>query len=95
MTFDRLAPAQDCSDYICVTKTAERYRALSIPGTLQLGPMFADCWSLFDNVPEAIKSNEWITDERKNFLIERIAYWKEWAREKGGRSSVYSPSDWE
>jgi hypothetical protein len=95
MTFDRLAPARNCSDYICVTKTTERYRALTVPATLQLGPMFADCWSLFDNVADAIGSNRWITDERKAFLVERVAYWREWARDETRHPSIQSTGDWE
>jgi hypothetical protein len=95
MTFDRLEPARNCSDYICVTKTSERYKALSVPATLQLGPMFADCWSLFDKVADTIGSNRWMTDERKAFLIDRVGYWREWAREDAGHLSIKNTGDWE
>jgi hypothetical protein len=95
MTFDRLEPAPNCSDYICVTKTSERYRALTVPATLQLGPVFADCWSLFDNVAEAIDSNNWISNERKAFLVERTAYWRDWARDETRHPSIQRTDDWE
>jgi hypothetical protein len=95
MTYDRLQPAKNCSDYICITKTAERYRALSVPATLKLGPMFADCWPLFDDVPEVIRNNEWLSDERKAFLVERIGYWSEWARGEARRRSIVNTGDWE
>jgi len=95
MTFDRVAPARDCSDYICVTKTADRYRALSIPATLRLGPIFADCWPIIDNVRDVIMANPWLAYNRKTFLIERILYWSEWARNGAQQRSIINTGDWE
>lgn len=95
MTFDRLEPARNCSDYICVTKAGDRYRALSVPATLQLGPVFADSWPMIDGMRDAIIATSWITEDRKAFLVERIGYWSDWARDGERRHSIINMGDWE
>jgi len=71
MTFDCLKPARDDSGFICATKTAERYRAVSVPPTMRLGPRTAG-WCRIPGLPEAIMANEWISPERRKFLIEHL-----------------------
>src|SRR5262249_910549 len=44
MTFDRLEAVRDCAGYICAEKTGERFRAISVPPTMRLGP--SNAWPL-------------------------------------------------
>jgi len=80
MTFDRPHPAKDCSRYISAVKTNGPYRALAVPATMELGPMVADDFARIAALPEAIQKNEWISEERRRFLVERLPYWNAWAR---------------
>lgn len=83
ITFDRLEPDRKAEDLICVKKTGERYRAISIPPTLRLGYWHPEIWADIEDKQEAVQANEWLTEERKKFLIERLPYWDELA--KSGR----------
>jgi hypothetical protein len=82
MTFDRLRPAKDCRLYISAVKrkTNGPYRALAVPATMELGPKVADDFARIAALPEAIQKNEWISEERRRFLVERLPYWNAWAR---------------
>jgi hypothetical protein len=79
MTFDRLRPAMDCSQYIAATKRNARYRALAVPATVRIGPNVAEDFARIDGLREAILHNEWISEDRRRFLVERLPYWNGWA----------------
>jgi hypothetical protein len=78
MTFDRLAPHHDTSIFVSATKRQGRYKALAIPATFTLGPLSETLLRNVDGLPEAIRKNEWISAERRDFLLERLPYWTEW-----------------
>lgn len=95
MTFDRLKAVRDCAGYICAAKTGQRYRALSVPPTMRLGPSNAGAWCQIHGLPEAISTNEWISLERRQFLIKRLLFWTGWARSPGPLRSRVNWEDWE
>ena len=80
MTFDRLIPQYDARDFLCVRITNEGYYALSVPPTVCLGPIYAECWSHIRNKEEAVEASPYLETERKKFLLERFSYWDKWAR---------------
>ena len=79
MTFDRLRPAKDCSLYLSATKRNGAYRALAVPATMEIGPNVAEDFARIAAIPEAIQKNEWISEVRRRFLVERLPYWNSWA----------------
>jgi hypothetical protein len=79
MTFDRLSPAQDCRLYLSATKRNGAYRALAVPATMEIGPKVARWLVKIGGIPEAIERNDWMTEERRRFLAERLPYWNTWA----------------
>ena len=80
MTFDRLKPAYDCEQYLSVTKRNGPYRALAVPATMTIGPTVASSFSRIADIPQAIQKNDWLTGERRRFLIERLPYWNTWSK---------------
>ena len=44
-------------------------------------------------IPNAIRSNDWMSANRRDFLVERYAYWENWNR--GDRGRMFSTGDWE
>jgi hypothetical protein len=46
---------------------------------MRLGPNIAGAWRGIDGFPHAVMANEWISPERKQFLIQRLPYWQRWA----------------
>lgn len=89
MTFDRLSPASDCDIYMTATKRNSGYRALSVSATMQLGPNLTEPLTIIEGISEAVEKNAWISTERKQFLAERIPYWRAWA-EQGSRGIICS-----
>jgi len=89
MTFDRLAPDREAKSFMCV-KLVESpvegpvYEAVSVPPTLRLEPLYARYRSYIGKRDSAVNQNPWITPERKQFLLERFAYWDQWTREHRG-----------
>lgn len=47
---------------------------------MELGPGLIEPLTEISGIVDAIKRNDWISDERRQFLIERIPYWTAWAR---------------
>lgn len=83
MTYDRLHPAKDLDNVVTLKVNAKgEFNLLAIPPTLLLGPHLADDFAVFLNRDNAINSNQLISVERKKFLIKRLAYWDEWAKNK-------------
>lgn len=84
MTYDRLHPQRDLSFCICAKLDNQGYRAVSIPPTLELGPMSADDWKLIRDKEAAVRTNRYLSEARKNFLTTRWSYWDAWAKNDGG-----------
>ena len=70
MTFDGLEHSKDCSDFVAATKGNDVYRALAVPATSSLGPWTAELLLKIEGIEEAIQKNEWMTEDRRRFLIE-------------------------
>jgi hypothetical protein len=84
MTYDRLRPQRDLSWCLCAKLDGEGYRAVSIPPTLELGPMLADNWKLIRDKEAAVHANKYLCEKRKDFLATRWSYWDKWANNGGG-----------
>ena len=89
MSFDRLTDLKlndlDCQIAITIKSTGSgHFKAVWIPETFTLGPEFANSLHYISGIDSAICSNPNISDARKNFLVERIDYWKAWARSGSG-----------
>jgi Domain of unknown function (DUF4263) len=80
MSFDRLRPLRDSVNYITIKRSQAGYEAVSVPPTLKLDPLYAPFWADIYSKQAAIQRCEWMTEERKAFLCERIEYWDDWAR---------------
>lgn len=78
MTYDRIRPDREGIHCLCAKLDAEGYRALSIPPTMELGPMLEHGISQIRAKPEAVRRNNYISDARKTFLADRWAYWDNW-----------------
>ena len=67
------------------------YQAVSVPPIFATGPSLAERLLHIDGMAEAIDRNEEIEKERREFLKERISYWKKWA--SATPKGIVSPSD--
>jgi hypothetical protein len=84
MTYDRIEPEPKSDQFICVSIDEKGYRAVNIPPTFKTGPTFAKDRALIKGKKEAIQANQYLSPERKDFLVRRIDYWDEWSKEKRG-----------
>lgn len=87
MTFDRLHPIKDHSQYMTATFDGVRYKAVSMPATLELGPLDANYWVAITGKEDVVDRTPFLSTERKEFLKSRFPYWDEWAR-KGGKGMI-------
>jgi hypothetical protein len=92
VSFDRLVPSEAASEYMCVTINADGYKALSVPPTLTLGPLWAESRAVMSGKGEAIDASAYLSPDRKAFLKKRMPYWDQWAEleSKGTRSAADS-----
>lgn len=79
VSFDRLTPAYDASQYMSVRIDHGAYRAISVPPTIELGPLFARSRSVVMDKEAAVGRNAYLTAARKTFLCARLVYWDAWA----------------
>jgi hypothetical protein len=93
MTFDRLEPSPQYDIFISATKGPQGYRALSVPAVFKWSPMIVEELMQIQNIPDAIRANDWIAPNRRDFLVERYEYWENWNR--GDRGRMFSTGDWE
>lgn len=83
MTFDRLGPDPNANQIISVKVDVNGvFRAISVPPTLTWSPTFAEDRAHIQDLAAAIERNAYIGAARKKFLIQRLAYWNEWATER-------------
>ena len=80
VSYDRLFPSEAGSDYMCVAIDVNGYKALAVPPTITLGPLWAEERALVTGKLEAVQVNAYIPQPRKAFLKDRIPYWDEWAQ---------------
>ena len=92
MSFDRLKANPLMVDAVTVRATGTgKFQAVNVPPVFATGPSLADRLLYIDGMPEAINSNEEIKQERKDFLKDRIIFWKEWAATSP--KGIISPGD--
>jgi Shedu protein SduA, C-terminal len=92
MTYDRLKPNEELSQCLCVKINQGGYIAYSVPPTLRLNPFDAEDFSLIRDKEAAVRTNKYLSQIRKEFLIQRWPYWDSWALNGGDglkRSSDY------
>ncbi|MBI5099589.1 MAG: DUF4263 domain-containing protein [Nitrospirae bacterium] len=75
MTYDRVQPSYKASDLLCCKVKDRKYKAMSVPATLRLGPVLSGDYCLIHDKESAVKKNSLISRKRKDFLIRRIPYW--------------------
>lgn len=81
MTYDRLRPntRMHWSPTVKLDrKQTAGLRVLHVPPTLQIGPYNADPLARLSGLVESVAANTLMTPERREFLLKRIPYWKEW-----------------
>lgn len=74
MTFDRLEPMHDSSQYMTVERNKSGYQAVSIPATVKLGPGLAQYRSMISGKEGCVATSPYMTSERKRFLTTRFDY---------------------
>ena len=62
-----------------------RYRALYVPQTFALTPNLAHRLLQIEGISEAINGNTEIPANRREFLMERVQYWRKWVSTEGSR----------
>jgi hypothetical protein len=92
MTFDRLAPQADASNFLCVKMDVDQYVAVTVPPTLRLGPCDAHSLANIKEKGAAVARSPYLNADRKQFLMERFPYWDGLAVKGIG---VHSTADWE
>ncbi len=95
MSFEDLQPDRNSAPYICVTKPCSSFEAMSVSPLLRLGPASAVGLCHVVGLAEAIAKNDWISPERRQFLIERLPFWTEWPRMPKRLPERLSWDDWE
>jgi hypothetical protein len=92
MTFSGLTPSRDAGYFLCVRKTADSYEAVCIPPTIQLFPGAAMDWQYIHGKEDAARKSAWLTQKRRDFLVERFPYWDKWAASCDGSYTTTSSS---
>ena len=83
MSYDRLRIDKDLRDAITIRGIGSgNYRAVSIPPTFTLGPVFAPRLLRIKEFDAAIRKAD-ISAERVEFLLRRLEYWRNWASRPG------------
>ena len=86
ISFDRLEPQHAAFDFPTVRENgAGRYKAIAVPPTFRLSAYFALSLPLIDGLEDAIHASAEMSNERKQFLIDRLDYWRDWAINKQNR----------
>jgi antiviral defense system Shedu protein SduA len=92
ISFDRLAPDPELPDAITVRATNDgEFEAVAIPPLFEHTPGLSDRLISINGVEVALKKTPLISEERRNFLISRVPYWKNWA--KNGPRGVINSAD--
>lgn len=82
MTYDRLKFSYDQSDYITVKMTKKGVYAITMPPTCMISPDIIGYWSHIKNLPNFFLDSPSLSQERKEFLIERFNYGLKWLHSK-------------
>lgn len=77
MTYDRLSPDPNAKNFMTVKMKKEGYEAVAIPPSFTFHQDFIEERAIINSKEKAIKNNEYLTKERKNFLLKRFVDWDE------------------
>lgn len=85
MSFDRLSFDSDLSDAITIrAKGFGKFEAACIPPLFRLGPLLVDRLLSIDGLEIALSAVSRISKARRDFLLSRLPYWRNWAKNGGG-----------
>ena len=81
MSYDRLRADIYMKNALTIKATGfGKYRAHWVPEVFETEiPELAERFLDIEGLPEAITQNDELDEDRKDFLKQRVAYWKEWA----------------
>lgn len=83
MTFVRLRPLYGARNCVSARFLRRAFRVIAIPPTFAIGPETMEGLGPLLGLEDAIRKNELISDERREFLINRLPYWQAWAARAG------------
>jgi hypothetical protein len=93
MSFDRLRPLFDARNHVSARMVRGKLQAIAVPPTLQLGPAIILDLRDIDGLEVAIAANRLMSRERRDFLLERLPYWLDWANAEEKGSYNYGDSE--
>ncbi|WP_237228807.1 Shedu anti-phage system protein SduA domain-containing protein [Rubinisphaera sp. JC750] len=92
MTYDRLTCSPHWDDAVTVkldrSGVTPQFTVIHTPPMLRLGPSHYPNYSKLEGLEAAIEANPLISRDRKNFLLKRIPYWRDWQTQTGGIATV-------
>jgi hypothetical protein len=83
VSLDSLSPDADARDDVTVRAGKRGLRAMHVQPTLRLGPANSDGLLVMSGLDAAVKRSALLTDARKQFLLDRLPYWRAWERAPG------------
>ncbi|WP_443478054.1 Shedu immune nuclease family protein [Novosphingobium aerophilum] len=92
MSFDRLHFDSNSDQFTSVRHKPSGYEVLHVPPTLRLGPAMFSYDQRLNGLREAVGKNPLISNDRKQFMLERLPYWE---RVNSERRGIYSQADCE
>lgn len=92
MTFDRLVPNHHAMNCVSVAVTTENWKVKHVPPTFRIGPSNAPDLLHFDGWENAISISSMMPETRKEFLLSRLDYWRDYAR---GPKGIVTAGDFE
>jgi Domain of unknown function (DUF4263) len=82
MTFDRLGLDSWSRDFVtCRKPSPYGYEVIDVPATLAWGPRHVDEFVRMRGWEAAIARCEYLPEDRRAFLLERMPYWFSWVRD--------------
>lgn len=85
MTFDQLSPNHFAKHFLCVRRRRDGYEALSVPPTLEPSRGLSGYFSFIAGKTRALSTNPYLSDDRKEFLRERLSFWDNWVKQRRWR----------
>ncbi len=93
MTFDRLQPLRDHSQYMTVRYGRKGYSAVSMPPTFEFRPSMSESRAKILNKEDIVEQTPYLNASRKEFIMRRIPYWDSWSKLEN--KGVINAGDWE
>jgi hypothetical protein len=94
MTYDRLEPDRELWNIPTIkldrSGADTQFRLMHVPASFSLGPSDAADISKWIGREDAIRRNPLLSEDRKEFIISRLAYWDKWAAREQRRCVIGS-----